>query len=124
MKISSEIYTSHVTESKMFYTDYFGFEVKLEMEGFVVLQHPQNQMCELLFCVPNSPFVHPIFHPEFQGKGVLFQFEVENVDQEYERLQMAQVPIAVPLVEEEVNGRHFTVIDPNGILVDIVSFPE
>ena len=122
MKLSTEIYTHKVEESKVFYTTYFGFEVKLEMDGFVVLQHKEHPAYELMFCIPNSPFVQPIFHPEFQGRGVLFQFEVEDVDSEYERLLSVQLPIVVPLVAEEVNGRHFTVIDPNGILVDIVSF--
>mgnify|MGYP002713092810 CR=1 FL=1 len=124
MKVSTEIYTSKVTKSKLFYTEHFDFEVKLEMEGFVVLQNRTEPAYELLFCVPNSPFVHPIFHPEFQGQDVLFQFEVENVEQEYARLKRSDLPIAVDLVDEEVNGRHFAIIDPNGTLIDIVSFSK
>lgn len=48
------------------------------MEGFVVLQHAEQPEYELLFCEPESSFVHDIFHPEFQGKGILLQIEVET----------------------------------------------
>lgn len=124
MKLSTEIYTRFVKESKQFYCQYFGFRVKQEMEGFVVLQHTKNPEYELLFCEPNSPFVHEIFYPEFQGKGVLFQMEVNDVEKEFERLQESSLNITLPLIEEPVNGKHFTVTDPSGIIVDIVEFKE
>lgn len=79
MKLSFEIYTSKVLECKMFYTQYFNFFVKEEIEGFVILQHKVNSHYELMFCVPNSPFVHPLFHPEFNGRGALIQMEVADV---------------------------------------------
>ncbi len=122
MKLSTEIYTSKVLESKEFYCKYFEFDVKLEVEGFVVLQHKNHPEYELLFCIPNSPFVNELFHPEFQGKGVLFQMEVKNVKEEYHKLTKLGIEIKLPLVEEPINGKHFTVIDPNGIPIDVVEF--
>ena len=124
MKWSTEIYTSKVQASKEFYCTYFDFVVTLEVEGFVVLQHKQHPAYELLFCVPNSPFVNELFHPEFQGQGVLFQMEVADAEKEYERLKALGVPIKLPLVTEPVNGKHFTVMDPNNIPIDVVEFVE
>jgi catechol 2,3-dioxygenase-like lactoylglutathione lyase family enzyme len=124
MKWSTEIYTSKVEASKQFYCKYFNFKVKLELEGYVVLQHKDQPVYELLFCIPNSSFVEEIFHPEFQGKGVLFQMEVDNVAKEYEKLNELGLEIKLPLVDEAVNGKHFTVVDPNGILVDVVEFEK
>jgi len=124
MKWSTEIYTSKVEESKEFYCAYFDFEVKLEIDGFVVVQHKEQPAYELLFCVPNSTFVNQLFHPEFQGKGVLFQMEVDNVEQEYEKLKRLGIEIRLPLVDEPVNGKHFTVVDPNGIPVNVVEFEK
>ena len=124
MKWSTEIYTSKVRESKEFYSNYFNFEVKVEMEGFVVLQHSQNSAYELIFCIPNSPFVDPIFHPEFQGQGVLFQMEVADVEEVYYDLVKKGIEIRLDLVNEPVNGKHFAVLDPNGIAVDIVEFEK
>lgn len=120
MRLGFEIYTTKVLECKEFYTQYFGFSVKVEMEGFVVLQHSKYQYYELLFCIPNSPFVHPIFHPEFTGKGAILQMEVDNVESEYKRIKAKDIQIVVSLVNEPVNGFHFTIQDPSGLLIDIV----
>lgn len=122
MRFAPEVYTSKVQESKAFYCDHLGFTVKMELEGFVVLQHAKDTAYEILFCVPDSPYVDPIFHPAFKGQGLIFQLEVDDVDAEYSRLQQGGVPIALPLKDEPVNGRHFTITDPNGILIDIVEF--
>lgn len=122
MRFSVELYTPNVAACKQFYCAHLGFRVKQEIEGFVVLQHAVDTAYEIMFCVPNSPFVDPIFRPAFSGKGMIFQLEVDDVDAEYARLQREQVPIALPLVDEPVNGRHFTITDPNGILIDIVKY--
>ncbi|HEU4472811.1 MAG TPA: hypothetical protein VFR58_17070, partial [Flavisolibacter sp.] len=76
MRLSFEVYTDKVAECKIFYTRYFNFGVKLELDGFVVLQHETNSSYELMFCLPHSPFVHPVFHPRFSGRGVILQMEV------------------------------------------------
>lgn len=122
MRLSTEIYTSKVDESQQFYINYFNFGIKKQTEGFVVLQHKSNPAYELMFCVPESPFVNKIFHPEFSGKGIIFQMEVEDVVAEYSRIQQFPIPIVLKLVEEPVNGIHFTIKDPNGILIDIVQY--
>jgi catechol 2,3-dioxygenase-like lactoylglutathione lyase family enzyme len=122
MRISTEIYTRNVQECKEFYINNFGFQSKMEAEGFVVLIHPIYTAYELLFCIPNSPFVNPLFHPEFSGQGAILQFEIDNVQEEYDRLRTSDVPIVLPLVDESVNGHHFTIRDPSGLLIDIVQY--
>lgn len=124
MKWSTEIFTTKVIESKTFYCQNFDFIVKFETEGFVILQHQTNPAYELMFCIPNSPFNDELFHPEFQRAGVLFQMEVENVEKEYEKMKKLGIPIRLDLVDEPVNGKHFTVMDPNNIPIDIVEFPK
>ena len=122
MRLSVEVYTPKITESKAFYCTHLGFRIKQELEGFVVLQHVVDTAYEIMFCVPDSPFVDPLFRPAYTGQGLIFQMEVGNVNAEYSRLQKEGVPITLPLKDEPVNGRHFTVSDPNGILVDIVEY--
>ncbi len=120
MRLIPEIYTDRVSECRQFYCDYLGFSVEREMDGFVVLQHATDAECRIMFCVPGSPFVDRIFHPAFDGEGLIFQIDTDNVDADYARLRSLPVTIALDLVEEEVNGRHFTITDPNGLLIDIV----
>ena len=120
MRLATEIYTQKVRESKEFYCQHFNFKVKFEMSGYVIIQHREHTAYELLFCVPNSPFVNKIFQAEFHSKGMIFQMEVENVVSEYERIRQSDIPVIIGLVSEPVNGEHFTIIDPNGIYIDIV----
>lgn len=122
MKMSFEIYTSKVQECKQFYTQHFNFGVKFETAGFVVLQHSIFKQYELMFCIPCSPFVNPLFHSSFNGKGALLQMEVSNVEEEFERVKERNIPILIPLIAEPVNGYHFTISDPGGLLIDIVQF--
>lgn len=122
MRFCPEVYTDKVAECTRFYCEYLGFEIKRQMEGFVVLRHGENPEYDILFCVPDSPFVDKIFRPAFQGQGLIFQIEVEDVEAEYSRMRSLPVPIALELVDEPVNGKHFTITDPNGILIDIVQF--
>lgn len=122
MKISPEIYTTNVEACERFYVTHFGFKVKSRAEGFVVLKSISNPEYEMMFCVPNSPFVHEVFHMEFKGRGVILQFEVDNVEKEYERIKSLGIELIVDLVDEEVNGKHFTIKDPSGLLIDIVNF--
>jgi len=122
MKIGFEIYTSKVLECRAFYTQYFDFQVRLEIEGFVILEYKKKPYYELLFCIPHSPFVNPIFHPEFNGRGAILQMEVKDVEAEFQRIKKRDIPIKVPLVNEPVNGHHFTIQDPGGLLIDIVQY--
>lgn len=122
MKFCPEIYTEKLDECIRFYCDYLHFEIKQRLEGFVVLRNTQNPEYEIMFCVPNSPFVDKIFRPPFKGQGLIFQLEINDSEAEYARLQSLSVPIALPLTEEPINGKHFTITDPNGIFIDIVEF--
>jgi catechol 2,3-dioxygenase-like lactoylglutathione lyase family enzyme len=120
VRLSTEIYTPHIAACRDFYVRNFGFRVQQELAGFVVLRPPWSDAVDLLFCEPYSEFVQPVFHASFSGEGVVLQLEVEDVAAEYRRLQKLGAPLALQLIEEPFNGRHFTVRDPAGVLVDVV----
>ena len=87
MRFAPEIYTDQVTESRNFYCNNLNFKVKQETDGFIVIEHAENRAYQLLFCQPNSPFINKIFHPKFNGEGIIFQMEVDNIEQEYQRIK-------------------------------------
>jgi predicted enzyme related to lactoylglutathione lyase len=119
MKLWSGIVTEKVQESKDFYLRYFNGEVIYEGEGgwFVLLQFG---MYELGFMKPNLESQADIFKHAFQGKGMWLVFDVQDVDAEYKRLQSLGLPIEVALRNEPWGDRHFVVVDPNGIGIDVV----
>lgn len=120
MRLTPEIFTDKLKESEMFYRSYLGFVVKRRDEGFVVLAQSDPHGDELMLCLPNLRFNQPIFHPGYHGGGLTLQLETGDVRSL--RLRVPDELVVLELVDEPVNGLHFAMRDPNGVLIDIVQF--
>ena len=121
MKLNAGIITEKLAESKAFYTQVLQFGVTFEND-FYLLLHTPNQEAEISFLLPNHPSQQPLFQKTFTQQGVYLTIEVENVDDYYRSLKEQGVPIAIDLREEPWGDRHFAIIDPNGIGIDIVTY--
>ena len=121
MKLNAGIITEKLAESKAFYTQVLQFGVTFEND-FYLLLHTPNQEAEISFLLPNHPLQQPLFQKPFTQQGVYLTIEVENVDDYYYKLKEQGVPIAIDLREEPWGDRHFAIIDPNGIGIDIVTY--
>lgn len=113
------IVTPKVQESKDFYVRLFGCEVIYEGEGgwFVLLRLGES---ELGLMQADLPTQAPLFRQPLQGPGMWISVDVDDVDAQYERIRALGVPIEVALCDEPWGDRHFVVLDPNGIGVDVV----
>lgn len=119
MKFWSGIVTDKVRESRDFYVRLFGCDVLYEGEDdWVVLL--QLGPSELGFLKPGLAAQAPIFRSPFRGEGVWIAVDVQDAEAEYRRIRALGVPIAVELRDEPWGDRHFAVVDPNGIGVDVV----
>ena len=121
MKLNAGIITEKLAESKAFYTQVLQFGVTFEND-FYLLLHTLNHESEISFLLPNHPSQQPLFQKPFTQQGVYLTIEVENVDDYYHKLKKQGVPIAIELREEPWGDRHFAIIDPNGIGIDIVTY--
>ena len=121
MKLNAGIITEKLAESKAFYTQVLHFGVTFENDFYLLLYTP-NQEAEISFLLPNHPSQQPIFQKPFTQQGVYLTIEVENIDDYYRSLKEQGVPIAIDLREEPWGDRHFAIIDPNGIGIDIVTY--
>ena len=121
MKLNAGIITEKLAESKAFYTQVLQFGVTFEND-FYLLLHTPNHEAEISFLLPNHPSQQPIFQKPFTQQGVYLTIEVENVDDYYHNLKKQGIPIAIGLREEPWGDRHFAIIDPNGIGIDIVTY--
>ncbi len=121
MKIFSGIITEKLKESKDFYTKVLGFKVTYENDFFLLLESPNGEG-RFSFLLPNHPTQQPIFQPAFNGKGAYITIEVEDADAEYKRIKAFDIPIEIELRDEVWGDRHFAIIDPNGIGIDIVKY--
>lgn len=121
MKLNAGIITRRLAETKQFYCDALDFGVAFENE-FYLLLHTPNRQAELSFLLPDHPSQHALFQPAFDGKGVYLTIDVPAVDETYARIQAMGVPIAIPLRDEPWGDRHFAIVDPNGIGIDLVTY--
>lgn len=121
MKLNAGIITDKISETKKFYTEVLDFGVTFENE-FYLLMHTPNHQAELSFLEPNHPTQKTIFQPPFDGRGVYLTIEVEDVDRVYEEIKNKGVNIEVEIRNEPWGDRHFAILDPNGIGIDIVKY--
>lgn len=122
MKINSfypVVMTGDVAASKAFYTELFHFEVTFDAEWYVSLKTRQEPPFELALLDAGHATIPEGFRHRLQ-EGLLLNFEVDDVDREYERLRAAGLPIHLELRSEDFGQRHFITSDPNGILIDVI----
>lgn len=117
MKLWSGIVTPHVHASRDFYVKLFGCNVVFESDWFVLLELGGG---EIGFLLPDLEAQAKPFRTPLQGQGMWITIDVEDVDATCERLRALGVNIEVPPRDEPWGERHFVVLDPNGIGVDVV----
>ncbi|HMQ49401.1 MAG TPA: VOC family protein [Saprospiraceae bacterium] len=123
MKMNAGIVTEKLAETKAFYTQVLGFGVTFENEFFLLLHTPDHAF-EISFLQPHHPSQQPLFQPPFQGQGLYLTIEVEDVDRLYQLMEEKGVTIAIALRDEPWGDRHFAIIDPNGIGIDLVKYTQ
>ncbi|MFJ3964796.1 VOC family protein [Streptomyces sp. NPDC090036] len=113
--------TRDVAASRDFYTRHLGFEVTFQADWYVSLRRPDAPSYELALLDHAHPTV-PEGHRLALRGGLLLNFEVDDVDSEYQRLVAeAGLPEVLPLRTEEFGQRHFIVAAPDGVLIDVIT---
>ena len=118
MSFYNGIITNNLQRSREFYTATLGFTVKFENEWFVLLERDGR---ELAFMLPDLEIQDRIFRKEFNGNGLWIAIEVHDLEAEYARIKTQNIPITVELRTEEWGETHFSIVDPNGIGIDVVA---
>jgi catechol 2,3-dioxygenase-like lactoylglutathione lyase family enzyme len=113
------ICTTSPAKSRDFYTRLFGFEVTFEADWYVSLRREGAQPYELALLDHRHPTVPEAYRKPVQG--LLLNFEVEDVDSEWERLVVGEgLKPELGIRTEDFGQRHFIVADPSGVLIDMI----
>lgn len=114
------ILTDQVSLSSNFYIDYFGFEPVFEADWYVSLKMTRGKVPYELALLDSA---HSTLPDGFKKtvRGLILNFEVDDVDKEYERLILKEkLPLQLDIRDEDFGQRHFITSDPNGVLIDII----
>ncbi|MGO1074021.1 VOC family protein [Inquilinus sp. CA228] len=112
------IMTSDVAATAAFYVRHFGFRPLFEVDWYVHLQSAEDAQVNLAVIDGSHDTIPAVGRGRVSG--LLLNFEVEDVDTEYERLKAAGLPILLELRDEDFGQRHFITRDPNGVLIDVI----
>jgi len=123
MKLTSfypVVCTSRIQESRAFYTGLMGFEPTFEADWYVSLRRREEPQYELALL----DHTHPTLPEAYRApvRGLLLNFEVADVDAEWERLVVrGGLRPELELRDEDFGQRHFIVADPDGVLIDVIT---
>lgn len=114
------ICSARLEESLAFYTGLFGFKTTFVDDWYVSLKHAEKPEFELALL----DYTHPTLPTPYRApvRGLLLNFEVADVDAEWERLVVrGDLKPALDLRSEDFGQRHFIVPDPDGVLIDVIT---
>jgi len=117
-RVSAAFTTSRVEETRDFYLRYFGARVTFDCGWYINLEFG-TPVSTLQFMAPLKPE-----HELSSGAGLIYNFMVDDVDEEHLRLTQAGLYVVVPLEDHPWGDRGFVVKDPNGISLYIYSDRE
>lgn len=109
------------TTSASFVKDHLGFTEDMADDGFVSLSRADTGF-NLIYLRTGLETFKP---QSLQGKdadGLLVVFVVEDIDDEYARLQQEGVEITTPIETEPWGERFFQMTDPNGVVIQLVQW--
>lgn len=107
--------------SGAFLRDHFGFHTDMEAEGFVSLSRPDVGFNVIFLDVGLSTF-KPATHAGPAGDGLLIAFVVDDIDSEWLRITQSGLNIATAIETEPWGERYFQVLDPNGVIIQLVQW--
>ena len=116
--LSSCIITDKIEQNKAFYVKNFDAKVIFDCGWYVNLQFGK-ETSTLQFMSPQQPG-----QPVCKGAGLIYNFEVDDVDAEYERLMELENEPVMPLEDHPWGDRGFAIVDPNGIMLYLYSKRE
>ncbi|MEM8535184.1 MAG: VOC family protein [Chloroflexota bacterium] len=114
------ICTAKVAETSTFYIEHFGFTRTFEADWYVSLQHTEKPQYQLAVVDHTHPTIPEGFRKPVQG--LILNFEVQDVDAEYQRLiKEVGLPAHVDIRSEYFGQRHFITSDPSGVMIDVIT---
>lgn len=109
--------------SAAFVRTHFGFVEVMSADGFVSLSHPEAGV-NLVFLRTGLPTFKPAVIAGPAGQGMLVAFVVDDVDAELARISAAGAPVVTAPETEPWGERYCQVVDPNGIVWQLVQWVE
>jgi uncharacterized glyoxalase superfamily protein PhnB len=112
-RIIPEVRSNNVAATRDFYTSVLGLVIDMEEGDFLMMSSPTNPSAQLIVNDNGHPGLPPGFAVDVGS--------AERLQQIYQSVTEHGLPIVEPLTDKPWGIRRFSVIDPNGVRVTIIS---
>ncbi|MFJ3091032.1 VOC family protein [Streptomyces sp. NPDC086838] len=114
-RIMPNVVTQDIEESRSFYSDFLGMDVRMDEPGFLMLASPGNPTAQMTVVSPAAESWDP--HTAHSTLAV----EVEDVDAAYAEAERRGYQAVYPLTTEPWGIRRFFVQAPDGSVINVHS---
>jgi catechol 2,3-dioxygenase-like lactoylglutathione lyase family enzyme len=110
-RVVPDIKSKHMDESRAFYVDFLGFKLGMDMGLIMTFVSPANPTAQISVMRDDggSPLLPDV------------SIEVADVDVVHAQAIERHLEIVYPLTDEPWGVRRFFVVDPNGIVLNIMN---
>jgi uncharacterized glyoxalase superfamily protein PhnB len=108
--------------SATFAKQHLGFTEDMAHDGGFVSLSREDAGFNLIYLRADLESLKPENMRGRHADGLLVVFVVDNIDEEYARLQREGVRITTPIQTEPWGERFFQVTDPNGVVIQLVQW--
>ena len=110
-RVVPNIQSSRFDESRQFYTEFLGFATAMDMGWVVTFASPENPTAQItLLADAGTAAPHPQLSIEVADAAALHALAVAK-----------GLSIVYPLTDEPWGVRRFSVVDPNGVVINLMS---
>jgi len=110
-RVVPNIKSDRFDESRKFYTDFLGFDVAMDMGWVVTFASPSNPTAQVTLLGASASTES---RPQVS-------VEVVDVDALHAKAVARGLQIVYPLTDEPWGVRRFYVVDPNGVIINVMS---
>ncbi|MBW6437741.1 VOC family protein [Actinoplanes hulinensis] len=111
-----------VPASSKFLADHFGYVVRMSADGFASLGRDDGGV-DLIFLRRGIEVLPPELR-QVHTAGTIVAFVVDDLEAEQARLRAEGVEPTLPIREEPWGERLLLVADPNGVVYELVEWPD
>ena len=119
LRIVPNVASDRFEASREFYIDLFDLDVSVDFDWYLQLMAPNDRSLNVGFLQPGSEFFGGRLVPVGEHSVVL-TIQVDDVDEAYRRARCRGAEISLELRDEDYGQRHFLVIDPNGLVLNVM----
>lgn len=110
-RVVPDIRSERFDESREFYTEFLGFNIAMDMGWVVTFSSPTNPTAQVTLLAKQAP----------DESLPNISIEVADVDAVHARAVARGLRIVHPLTDEPWGVRRFYVVDPNGVVINVMS---